>query len=123
MSKVSLDNEDKKFIVEKYLDQVKILTALASALFITPSLLQFIVKITTNKSLDTSTVKLWFLLSNISFLIVVILTYFIYSSVVCFMKKGEFDIERPLTRCFSIVQFGILVIGCIFFIIFVRNLI
>ena len=34
----NIDREDKKFAVEKYLDQVKILTALATTLLISPNL-------------------------------------------------------------------------------------
>ena len=82
------NKEDKKFAVDKYLDQVKILTALATALLISPNIVLMLRKSGIQNSqvlqvLEQS--KKFLFIANISFLISIIMTYFVYSSVVVYL--------------------------------------
>lgn len=96
----------KKDAVEKYLDQVKILTALATALLITPSLVEF----ATKKQLTP--LEVWLLIvADGLFLAAIVLTYFVYSPIVGGMIHKQYDI-RSAQGC-SIAQFVCLCVGCI----------
>ena len=89
--------ENKKLAVNKYLEQVKILTALSTALLISPSIIQ---KISIHKESyleNIKSIKILMFISNISFLLAIIMTYFIYSSIVGYIDKNRYDINRPAT--------------------------
>jgi len=111
-----MENNDK-FIVERYLDQVKILTALATTLLITPNLYLSLLE----KSVITNHIaavfpgwKILLLITNVMFLLAILSTYFIYSSVVGSLAEKAADIiYRPFTRIISILQFVFLTAGCI----------
>ncbi len=110
------DVDSRKFAVEKYLDQVKILTALATTLLLTPNvLLTLAAADDTRRALDSAfpTWRTVLLHTNVSFLVTIGMTYFIYSSIVGRAEKGQFDVNRPLTRIFSLLQFGALCYGCV----------
>lgn len=106
-----------KDAVDKYLEQIRLVTALASALFISPSLVQVGIRLTTNAVISTT--DKWLLItSNILFLVAILLTYFVYSSVVGNVQAGIYAINRPATKWFSIAQFAALMFGCIALVIF-----
>jgi hypothetical protein len=107
--------DDKaKFLVEKYLEQVKVLTALSTTLLLTPNILLNIMEkesIRTRLSASLPDWKVYLVGTNIVLLIAILLTYFIYSSVIGSVNSGSYDIFRPATRAFSITQFICLIFG------------
>lgn len=109
----NLNKEDKKFAIEKYLDQVKILTALATALLISPNAFLVIRKANSGVLLVFESAKKFLLAANISFIIAVVMTYFIYSSIVGNINKGIYDVYRPATRIFSLIQLIGIIVGCV----------
>lgn len=115
------NKEDKKLAVEKYLDQVKILTALATALLVSPNLV-LILRNNNSQSITALAMfeeaKIYLLIANVSFLVAIGMTYFIYSSVVGFINDGIYDVYRPATRVFSIIQLLGIIVGCITLVIF-----
>lgn len=117
----NIDREDKKFAVEKYLDQVKILTALATTLLISPNLFLMLREAIAENSQVMGVwkqAKTFLITANISFLVSIIMTYLIYSSVVGSVDEGEYEIYRPLTRIFSLIQFAGIVVGCAALLVF-----
>ena len=50
---------------------------------------------------------------NLAFLLTVLLTYFIHTTAVGYMHKGEFDVYRPATVVLSLVQLVTLILGCV----------
>ena len=114
MSDVS--KEDKKFAVEKYLDQVKILTALATALLISPNIVLMLRKAGSQNDQALQVfehAKRLLLAANVSFLVAIVMTYFIYSSVVGCTNEGIYNVYRPSTRIFSLIQLLGIVVGCV----------
>jgi len=115
----------KKYAVEKYLEQVKILTALATALLLPPNAIIAFKSDGIESAvgaLDPG-VKIWLLIMNISFIAVIIMTYFIYSAIVGHAHDGEYDIYRPAARIFSILQFAGILLGCIALIVLFSKLV
>jgi len=115
-SKPSKSN-NLNFIVERYLDQVKIITALATTLLITPNLfLTILDKPDIITHLNTA-IPCWetiLLITNILFILSILATYLIYSSIVgSLINKDKDLIYRPFTRIISILQFVFLSCGCI----------
>ena len=108
--------ECRKFAVEKYLEQVKIVTTLATTLLVTPNALVALYPAEEAKGqvpvVLCQGLKPWLLTANISFALTIVLAYFIYSSVVGFIFQGEYDIHRPMTRVFSLLQLFTLAVGC-----------
>ena len=108
-------DEYKKLAVEKYLEQVKILTALATTLLLTPNVLLTLGAEAEIRQTLTSQLPQWknvLVVTNIAFMLVILATYFIYSSVVGSADDGKLDVYRTATRVFSIAQFILLIIGC-----------
>ncbi len=106
-------------IVEHYLDQVKIITALATTLMITPNVYLTLLEKDQIRTRIEATLPCWrsiLLTTNILFLLSIILTYFIYSSIVgssLTTAAAKDIIYRPFTRFVSITQFVFLVLGCV----------
>lgn len=112
------NKEDKKFAIEKYLDQVKILTALATALLISPNAFLIIRKADAEALQVFESAKIFLSVANILFLLSIIMTYFIYSSIVGNVNEGIYDVYRPATRIFSLIQLLGIVVGCVALLIF-----
>jgi hypothetical protein len=109
-------NDFQKQTIDKYLDQVKVLTALATTFLITPNLLLTILgneKIKQGLDSSLSSWRLILSLTNIAFVLAILSTYFIYSSIVGMLAESEANIYRPATRFFSLLQFLFLILGCI----------
>ena len=107
---MSNDTADhKKYAVEKYLEQVKVLTALATTLLLSPNLIVALKKPTESGALAILELKPQLkgvlLTANIAFLVSILLTYLIYSSIVGSAHAGEYNVDRPATRLFSLLQF------------------
>ncbi|MEM6259951.1 MAG: hypothetical protein AAGI37_16890 [Planctomycetota bacterium] len=107
----------KKDAVDKYLDQVKLLTALATTLLLSPSVVLAIRKSEKEVSKlifeDNPILGYLFLATNIFFVMCIFLTYFVYSSVVGAVDEGVYDVYRPATKYFSISQLICTFCGCI----------
>ncbi len=108
------DLENKKRAVDRYLDQIKILSALATALLLAPSILQVVSQRSGEAShaggglLSTRGLALC---ANISFLLVILLSYLIYSSLVGEIHRGTYNIYRSATRVLSLAQLALLALG------------
>lgn len=110
------ESDPKRFAVEKYLEQVKVLTALATTLLLTPNVVLVIAGSEATRGALDQALPSWrsvALHANVAFLVAIGLTYFIYSSLVGQAHEGEFDVYRPMTRLLSLLQFGALVWGCV----------
>ena len=117
--------EHKKEAVKLYLEQVKILTAIATALFISPGFVIAFLNFETeaNHSFQSSNLALIAGISSSMFLVAILLTYFIYSSLVGRINVGEYNLERKATMRLSIAQFICVIIGCVLYLIFICVLI
>jgi hypothetical protein len=114
MAKENLEN--RKLAVERYLDQIKILSALATALLLAPAAIQVIsdrTKATVASATELQCTRLLSLSANVAFLLVILVSYLIYSSLVGEINRGTYDVYRKATRLFSIAQIVILGIGLI----------
>jgi uncharacterized membrane protein len=114
-----------RFATEKYLDQVKLLTTLATALLVSPSVLLAVVRFSTEAPslvADIARASTYLMISSGSFVLVVIATYFIYSSIVGSLLKNKVDLYRPATRWFSLGQLLFVVVGCVFLVLFILQL-
>ena len=112
----------KLHAVDKYLEQVKILTALASALLLSPGFVLALLRIRediglSDKLLLQATIAVAG--SSVAFVSTIFFTYFIYSSIAGDLNEGECNIYREETQRFSIMQFVAVLIGCSFYIWFI----
>jgi hypothetical protein len=116
--------DNKNFIVEQYLDQVKVITALATTLLITPNLFMTLLEKGDIRAQIDASIPAWktlLLITNLMFLLSILSTYFIYSSIVGSLLNNDTDvIYRTFTRVMSILQFIFLVLGC-FGLLFIFN--
>ncbi len=120
-----MERDYQKHAVEKYIEQVKVLTTLASALLLSPGLLVAIFKITGDIRIQPQVkqqVIIAVLISSISSLIAIFLAYFVYSSLIGMIYKNKYDIYRPATRIFSLLHFIFVIVSCISFIFLVHKL-
>jgi len=111
------DRENHKLAVDRYLDQIKVLSALATALLLAPAAIQVIsdkMKAVQSAGVGILTTKLIALYANIAFLLVIVLSYMIYSTLVGEINRGTFNVYRVATRIFSIAQLILLAVGLIF---------
>ncbi len=103
-----------KEAVDKYLEQIKILSALATALLISPNIAVALTKFATESRMTLPPeLRYWLLGTNTSFLLTILTSYLIYSSIVGFIADGKYDIYRSGTRVTSLIQVGTMLVGCI----------
>lgn len=117
--------ELEKLAVEKYLEQVRLLTTLASALLVSPAILVAILRFAGEVpavAADLQQASVYLFLSSGFLVLVIITTYLIYSSVVGRLVSGEVDLYRPATRVFSLLQILFLIAGVVFLVLFVNRL-
>jgi hypothetical protein len=110
------DRENHKLAVDRYLDQIKILSALATALLLAPAAIQVIsdrLKAAQTNGVGMLNTKSLALAANVAFLLVIILSYVIYSTLVGEINRGTFNVYRTATRIFSLAQLILLAIGLI----------
>src|SRR6266576_3154777 len=112
----------QKEAVKTYLEQVKVITALATTLLLTPNVLLTLEKQDTARTalaLNLPNWKCWLIGGNLAFLLAIILTYFVYATIAGSLDENKFNINRTATRFFSIAQFIALLAGCVaLFVIF-----
>ncbi len=120
-----MPQSNQKYAIEKYIDQVKVLTTLASALLFSPGILATIFSLTGDMTLSDQVkqqVTIAVLISSGSSLIAILLAYFIYSSLIGMIYHNEYNLYRPTTRILSILQFFLIIISCISFIYLIYSL-
>jgi hypothetical protein len=108
-------SEGRKEAAKTYLEQTKLLVTLASAFLFAPAGLVAILK---DRSAAGLTVKQlsWFIVAEICFVVSVLAGYIVLGTLAGSQDAGKFDIFRPATRCFSLLQFGAYLAGLIMFI-------
>ena len=122
---ISLTRDYQKYAVEKYIEQVKVLTTLASALLLSPGILAALYRVIGDHNLQFQQKQqaiVAVIISSVSSLIAIFFAYFIYSSLIGMIYKNKYDIYRPATRFFSLLQFIFVVISCVSFIFVVYYL-
>ena len=109
----------QKYAVEKYIEQVKVLTTLASALLLSPGILAALFSVIGDHNLlpqQKQQVIIAVIISSASSLIAIFFAYFIYSSLIGMIYKNKYDIYRPATRIFSLLHFSLVIVSSISFI-------
>jgi len=94
--------EDRKLAVDRYLDQVKILSALATALLLAPAAIQVISQQAIALSVSTdayASTRLIALCANVAFLLVIVVSYLIQSSLVGEINRGTIMSTEPPPDC------------------------
>jgi hypothetical protein len=97
-------NEGKKEAVKTYVEQTKLLVALASAFLVAPPALVALLK-GGSVVLLTPAKVLWLIGAEIAFIISVISGYIVLASIAGWQNLGRFDVNRPATKWWSIIQF------------------
>jgi hypothetical protein len=108
-------SEAKKEACKTYLEQTKLLVTLASAFLFAPAALVGILKDKTQVGLTNAQI-IWFIVAEVFFILSVLAGYIVLGSVTGSQHSGEFNVFRPATRCFSLLQFGFYLAGLIVFI-------
>jgi hypothetical protein len=108
-------SEGKKEACKTYLEQTKLLVTLASAFLFAPAALIGILKDKPQTGL-TDAQFTSFIIAEILFISSVLFGYIVLGSLAGSQNSGHFDVFRPATRCFSLLQFGTYLAGLIVFI-------
>jgi hypothetical protein len=107
-------DEGRKEAVKTYVEQTKLLVALASAFLIAPPALVAIFKDGSLISITPAKGR-WLMGAEIGFVVSVIAGYIVLASIAGRQHAGEFNVYRPVTRWFSIIQFLFYLLGLIVF--------
>jgi hypothetical protein len=107
--------EGKKEACKTYIEQTKLLVALASAFLFAPAGLIAILKDISAAGLDSCTLT-WFVVVEALFVCSVLAGYIVLGSLAGSQDNGSFDVFRKATRFFSLLQFGLYIFGIIVFI-------
>lgn len=100
-----------------YIEQTKLLVALASAFVVAPAALIPLLSVT--RSLPTtSSFVTPLLLSEAAFILSVLAGYFVLATIAGSQHRNLFDVYRPATRWFSILQIVVYVAGLVLFVWF-----
>jgi hypothetical protein len=100
-------NEHRKEACRTYLEQTKLLVALASALLIGPAAIFGFVRPETG--VGASRWEWWLVLLTETALVLSVLSgYVVFATIVGSQEKGDYDVYRPATRWASLVQLGLL---------------
>lgn len=113
------NDEDKKYSVEVFLSQTKILTTLATTFLIAPYVVFNKWSFIRNETFLCLDIYIYVIISSIFFLISILMTYFIYSSISGNADRGVYDVYRAATRFFSILQFSTLILGSLILLPFI----
>ena|ERR1043166_1113696 len=107
--------DNKKEACKTYVEQTKLLVTLASAFLFAPAAIIGILKDKNAVGLSNSQFR-WFIVAEICFIVSVLAGYIVLGTLTGSQNAGQFDVFRPATRGFSLVQFGAYLIGLIVFI-------
>jgi hypothetical protein len=108
--------EGKKEASKTYLEQIKLLVTLASAFLFAPAGLITVFKDRTSAGISNASIQ-WFIAVEALFIFSVLAGYVAIATVAGSQDEGKFDVYRPATRFFSLLQFGFYVYGLVIFII------
>lgn len=115
MSALPIVPDSKKEACKTYLEQTKLLVTLASAFLFAPAGLVTILK-------DKGTAKIthmqigWFIAVEVCFILSVLAGYVVLGSLAGSQDDNSFNVFRPATRLFSLLQFITYVVGLSLFI-------
>lgn len=107
--------EGKKEACKTYLEQTKLLVALASAFLFAPAGLIAILKDRSDTKIGTAEI-VWFLSAEVLFVLSVIAGYVAVGSLAGSQDDESFDVYRPATRVASLVQLALYLLGIVVFI-------
>jgi len=113
--------ENKKEACKTYIEQTKLLVALASAFLLAPAALFSIIKGDDGKAVIGRNLLI-FISSELSFIFSIFFGYIVLGSIAGSQDKGTFDVYRPATRYLSFVQIGTFLIGLIVFVILIYRM-
>lgn len=105
----------RKEAVKTYIEQTKLLVALASAFVVAPAALVTVFASRTTANLGNGQL-LSFIFAEILFVASVLFGYFVLSSIAGAQDQGQFDVYRPATMNTSLFQLGSYILGMIVFI-------
>jgi len=109
-------DEGKKEASKTYLEQTKLLVTLASAFLFAPAGLVAIVKDRAAAGVTNASI-VWFIIVEALFVCSVLAGYIAIGSLAGSQDAGDFDVYRPATRIFSLLQFTLYLVGLIVFIV------
>ena len=104
--------DDKKQACKTYIEQTKHLATLASGFIIPPAIILAFIQ---NVNL------IFFILSEVSLIFSVVLSYVVMGCIAGSQDQGTYDIYRPATRIFSLLQFLSYIMGLTFFFLMIYN--
>ena len=105
-------NANKKEACKSYLEQTKLLTTLASAFIIAP--------VAFFKDLQSANLGGLIFMESL-FVASVLCGYLVFGTISGTQNKGEYNVYRPATRLFSILQLAFYVIGLIVLIVSIKS--
>lgn len=115
MSTLPLVPDGKKEACKTYLEQTKLLVTLASAFLFAPAGLVTILKDKVASNITYVQIG-WFIAVEICFIVSVLAGYVVLGSLAGSQDDNSFDVFRPATRLFSLLQFVAYVTGLALFI-------
>jgi len=107
--------EEKKEACKTYIEQTKLLVTLASGFLVAPAGLVVILKNSSTVGVESHHLCL-FLWSEILLVMSVIMGYIVLGTITGSQDDGSFNVFRPATRVFSIIQFIFYLAGIAIFI-------
>jgi hypothetical protein len=114
------DVENRKEACKTYVEQTKLLVTLASAFIVVPPTALGLFKSSASVKLSENS-YISFLFSEASLVLSVILGYLALGSIAGSQDDGSFNVYRPATRIFSIMQIALYLSGVIIFLILVKQ--
>ena len=106
MMKNNSNMDDKKQACKTYIEQTKHLATLASGFIIPPAIILVFIQ---NVNL------IFFILSEVSLIFSVVMSYLVMGCIAGSQDQGTYDVYRPTTRIFSLLQFFSYILGLTFF--------
>jgi hypothetical protein len=115
-------NEGKKEAVKTYVEQTKLLVTLASAFLFAPPALIAILKDRPLVHITPAQFR-WFIGAEGCFIISVLSGYIVLATIAGWQDLGRFNVYRPATQCWSLIQFFSYLAGLIIFLVLASTLI
>jgi hypothetical protein len=123
MSKQDRKIEDKKEACGTYIEQTKLLVALASAFLVAPAAFLGLIRGEKGATTIISSNLRWLTLSETMFVASVLFGYVVLGCISGSQDDGTYDVYRRETRISSFVQLGLYLLGLIFFIALVYGVV
>jgi hypothetical protein len=107
--------DGRKEAVKTYIEQTKLLVALASAFVIAPAAFAALFKDRVAEGLSSS-LLFWFVASDVLFIASVLAGYVVLGTIAGFQHLNEYNVYRPATKYASRAQIAAYLIGMVIFI-------